>query len=199
MFYKKALEYSPNNDQALLGVVCAENSVVTTAELANLDTNFQNSQCFEFAMEKGSDYVKTQLEEAFNCYEARRKERDRIAKEREQKINKLNTDSGFVPDYNDPSNLWEPTRSPLYNLVCRIPSGYATGGYTTGTSGGWYAIALGLRQRIDANALEYCDICFEAAEYIKDNDSKNHGNNGLFGSDFAAGEPINTCEANAPF
>ncbi len=103
-------------------------------------------------------------------------------------INKLNTDSGFVPDYNDSSKLWDNTKSPLYNLLCRIPTGYDTGGYTTGTSGGWYAIALGLRQRIDADNLEYCDICFEAAEYIRDNDSMNMTCNGKFGADFAAGE-----------
>ena len=103
-------------------------------------------------------------------------------------INKLNTDSGFVPDYNDPSKLWDNTKSPLYNLLCRIPSGYDTGGYTTGTSGGWYAIALGLRKRIDADDLEYCDLCFEAAEYIKENDSMNMTCNGKFGAEFGAGE-----------
>lgn len=103
-------------------------------------------------------------------------------------INKLNSDSGFVPDYNDPSKLWDNTKSPLYNLLCRIPSGYDTGGYTTGTSGGWYAIALGLRKRIDADDLEYCDLCFEAAEYIRDNDSMNMTCNGKFGAEFASGE-----------
>ena len=105
-------------------------------------------------------------------------------------INKLNTDSGFKPDYNDPSKLWDSSRSPLYNLLCRIPDNHDTGGYTTGISGGWYAIALGLRKRIDADALEYCDICFEAAEYIRDNDSKNFTNNGKFGAQFSAGESM---------
>ena len=105
-------------------------------------------------------------------------------------INKLNTDSGFIPDYNNPSKLWDSSKSPLYNLVCRIPTGYDTGGYTTGTTGGWYAIALGLRKRIDADNLDYCDICFEAAEYIRDNDSTNMTCNGKFGAEFSAGEAM---------
>ena len=109
-------------------------------------------------------------------------------------INKLNSDSDFVPDYNDSSKLWDSSKSPLYNLLCRIPSDFDTGGYTTGTSGGWYAIALGLRKRIDADDLEYCDVCLEAAEYISKNDSMNHTNNGKFGSQFSAGEGMpHTC------
>ena len=111
-------------------------------------------------------------------------------------INKLNTDSGFKPDYNDPSNLWDSSQSPLYNLLCRIPDGEKYQqlaqqyGFTTGLNGGWYAIAPGLRHRIETNDLEYCDICYEAAEYIRDNDSKNFGNNGKFGSEFSSGEPM---------
>lgn len=107
-------------------------------------------------------------------------------------INKLNTDSGFVPDYNDPSKLWDSSKSPLYNLLCRIPKRdveKATAyGYTTGVGGGWYGIAFGLRQRVDKDELSYCDICFEAAEYIQENDSMNHKNNGDFGSEYSAGE-----------
>ena len=115
-------------------------------------------------------------------------------------INKLNTDSGFTPDYNDPSELWDSAQSPLYNLLCRIPDGqsYQTQadeyGFTTGRTGGWYAIAPGLRHRIEIDELEYCDTCFEAAEYIKENDSMNHKNNGEFGTDFALGEGMpHTC------
>ena len=36
--------------------------------------------------------------------------------------------------------------------------------------------------------MEYCDICFEAAEYIRDNDSMNFTNNGKFGTQFANGD-----------
>lgn len=115
-------------------------------------------------------------------------------------INKLNTDSGFTPDYNDPSELWDSTQSPLYNLLCRIPSAerYQVQadeyGFTTGREGGWYAIAPGLRHRIEIDELDYCDTCFEAAEYIKENDSMNHKNNGEFGTDFALGEGMpHTC------
>ena len=109
-------------------------------------------------------------------------------------INKLNTDSGFSPDYNDPSNLWDSSKSPLYNLLCRIPTGFDTGGYTLGTSKGWYAIALGLRKRIDANNLEYCDTCLEAAEYIKENDSMNFKNNGKYETTYSSGDGMpHTC------
>ena len=109
-------------------------------------------------------------------------------------MNKLNTDSGFSPDYNDPSNLWDSSKSPLYNLLCRIPTGFDTGGYTLGTSKGWYAIALGLRKRIDANNLEYCDTCLEAAEYIKENDSMNFKNNGKYETTYSSGDGMpHTC------
>lgn len=109
-------------------------------------------------------------------------------------INKLNTDSGFAPDYNDSSKLWDDSKSPLYNLLCRIPNGSKyqqkaqSYGFTKGLNDGWYAIAPDLRHRIETDDLYYCDICFEAAEYIKDNDSMNFTNNGNFGAQYAAGE-----------
>ena len=109
-------------------------------------------------------------------------------------INKLNRDSGFSPDYNDSSKLWDSSKSPLYNLLCRIPNGQryqekaAQYGFTTGLNDGWYAIAPDLRHRIETDSLEYCDICLEAAEYIRDNDSMNFTNNGRFGAEYAAGE-----------
>ena len=111
-------------------------------------------------------------------------------------INKLNRDSGFTPDYNDPSNLWDNTKSPLYNLLCRIPDRDDLQaladkyGYTTGRHKGWYAIAPELRHRIETDSLKYCDTCLEAAEYIRDNDSRNFANNGKFGSQFATGEEM---------
>ena len=111
-------------------------------------------------------------------------------------INKLNSDSGFKPDYNDPSKLWDPQQSPLYNLVCRIPdrddllAQAASYGFTTGIGKGWYAIAPGIRHRIETDSLKYCDTCMEAAEYIRDNDSRNMGNNGKFGATFMMGEEM---------
>ena len=106
-------------------------------------------------------------------------------------INKLNSDS----TYTHAAGLnWAPSKSPLYNLLCVVPCA-ACGG------NGWYAISDkqtdtmgGLKNRADAGEYEYCDMCMEAAEYIKENDSMNFKNNGKYGSQFASGEGMpHTC------
>lgn len=104
-------------------------------------------------------------------------------------INKLNSDSG----YNHAAGWdWAPNKSQLYNLLCVVPCA-AHGGK------GWYAISDagtlgGLKNRADQNQYEYCDICMQAAEYIKENDSLNFKNNGKFGSQYSSGEGMpHTC------
>ena len=104
-------------------------------------------------------------------------------------INKLNSDSGYS---HAAGWDWAPSKSPLYNLLCVVPCA-ACGG------NGWYAISDkgtmgGLKNRADAGQYEYCDICYQAAEYIKENDSMNFKNNGRFGSQFSSGEGMpHTC------
>ena len=95
-------------------------------------------------------------------------------------VNKLNSDSGFKPDYNIPSNLWAPDKSPLYNLLCRLP----------GAQRGWYAIAAGLRQRLSSGTLKYCKYCYEGAVYCLENDSLTLLNMGICGNQFEKGEPM---------
>ncbi len=104
-------------------------------------------------------------------------------------INKLNSDSQYhhVAGWD-----WAPDKSKLYNLLCVVPCA-AHGGK------GWYAISDsgtmgGLKNRADAGEYEYCDMCMEAAEYIKEHDSKHLKNNGKYDSGYNVGDEMqHTC------
>ena len=104
-------------------------------------------------------------------------------------VNKVNSDSGYT---NAAGMNWAPNKSPLYNVLCVVPC-VAHGGK------GWYAISDsgtmgGLKNRADNNNYEYCDLCMEAAEYCKENDSMNLKNNGRYGSTYNTGEGMpHTC------
>lgn len=104
-------------------------------------------------------------------------------------VNKVNSDSGYT---NAAGMNWAPNKSPLYNVLCVVPC-VAHGGK------GWYAISDsgtmgGLKNRADSNQYEYCDLCMEAAEYCKENDSMNLKNNGRYESMYNVGEGMpHTC------
>ena len=106
-------------------------------------------------------------------------------------INKLNSDSQY---HHAAGWDWAPDKSKLYNLLCVVPCADHGGK-------GWYAISddpestmKGLKNRADAGEYEYCDMCMEAAEYIKEHDSKHLKNNGKYDSGYNVGDEMqHTC------